>query len=78
MDFLQLEDQFYPLLMRIYQVKYLVEDIREHSTYDLSQSDAIRRYHAINALLGDVMESAVKDMEEYKALLASERRSPKN
>ena len=78
MDFLRLEDQFYPLLMRIYQIKYLTEDIREYSTCSLSRGDAVQRYHALYSLLGDVMESAVSDMEEFQGLLTSERRSPKN
>ena len=71
MDLFKLEDQFYPLMMRIYQVKHLTEDIMECSTCSLTHTDAVRRYHAFSALLGDVLNSAVSDAEQFEQMLQS-------
>ena len=74
MDLFKLEDQFYPLMMRIYQAKHLMEDISEYSVCTLSQKDSVQRYYAFTDLLQDVLETAVNDAEQFQQLLENGQR----
>ena len=69
MRLFELEDQFYNVMLRIYQAKHLMAEIMEYSICSLSRESAAQRYYAFTGLLWDVLETAVNDAEQFQQML---------
>ena len=69
MELFPLVDQFYPLKMRIYQAKHLLEDLKECGVRYLPKESDAQRYYAYTELLYDVLDSAISNAEAFQAAL---------
>ena len=67
MELYELEDVFYPMMMQIYQAKYLVEDIQEHSPCCIQGEP--QRYFAYTDLLQDVLRKIVEKAETIQTMM---------
>ena len=63
MEKFQFEDEFYPLMMRIYQAKYLMEEIRDYGFRYLPKAENEQRCYAYADLLYEVLGHIVEKAE---------------
>ena len=72
MEMFQMEDRFLPILMRIYQAGYLMEEIMDYGTIYLPKGTDIQRFNAYTALLYDVLQDIVDAAQAFASALEGE------
>lgn len=69
MELFQLEDQFYPMLMKVYQAKYLMDDIMDYGVICPSPESGVQRFYAYTSLLLDVLNGILEEAERFENVL---------
>ena len=72
MTLIELADRFYPLRVRLYQAKYLMDDLMNYGKLHLPEASDQQRYDAYTVLLYDVLETAVSEAESIQTILDSQ------